>query len=178
VVPLPQVSIYASPNPLYLPDQATIGANVQNVDTLYWDLGDTVTRFTQIGNYPAFTSNYQDQGTYVIIAVGVNSLGCRTSDTLTLIVYRSMKIFIPNAFTPNGDQTNDFFEIFTDGVESYTMEIFDRWGTLIATLSTNQKWDGTVNGTPAPEGVYVVHVKARGYDGKTVERTASFTLIR
>jgi len=69
----------------------------------------------------------------------------------------SCDLFVPNAFSPNGDGINDFFHpIYLCPVNEYDLEIFDRWGEL--TFQTNdieQKWDGTYNGESCELDVYV-----------------------
>ncbi|MCB9081878.1 MAG: gliding motility-associated C-terminal domain-containing protein [Lewinellaceae bacterium] len=69
------------------------------------------------------------------------------------------QIYIPNAFSPNGDGRNDGFRPFP-GVEctfsSYDLKVFDRWGALVfAANNIDQEWDGEYKGEPAPASVYL-----------------------
>jgi gliding motility-associated-like protein len=70
------------------------------------------------------------------------------------------RIFIPNAFTPNGDGVNDFFKISIPEHEkgTFSLQIINRGGQLVHAKKeyTGQTWDGTQNGKPLPEGVYFV----------------------
>jgi len=70
-------------------------------------------------------------------------------------------VYIPNAFTPNGDGTNDKFIIKGNGIENYSIDIFDRWGTnIFSTTDINEGWDGTLNGKEKSEnGIYNYQIK-------------------
>ncbi|KAF5434997.1 C-terminal domain of CHU protein family protein [Candidatus Methanophagaceae archaeon] len=63
---------------------------------------------------------------------------------------------IPNVFTPNGDQVNDYFEVTTDGTTLYEFSVFTRTGTRIYhSLSPRILWDGrSIDGKELKEGIY------------------------
>lgn len=93
--------------------------------------------------------------TYAVIAF--DSLGCKNIDSVTIEVNSEDGVYIPSAFTPDGDGLNDLFRAARMG--SYTlleMNVFDRWGQLIYHHEGNDRtgWDGTVNGQPATMGTY------------------------
>ena len=89
------------------------------------------------------------------------------------------RLFAPNAFTPNGDGLNDFFELKGVYIADYNLLMFDRWGALIyESFSLNDHWDGTWRDKPCQEGVYVWVVHARGFDGTVIEKQGTATLIR
>ena len=89
------------------------------------------------------------------------------------------KIFMPNAFTPNGDGHNDFFEVKGAFFQTFYIEIFNRWGKKIFTSgAAEDAWDGTYNGRSAPEGVYVYHLRVETVEGDLIERTGSIVLVR
>jgi gliding motility-associated-like protein len=88
-------------------------------------------------------------------------------------------IYAPNAFTPNGDGTNDFFIVKGWFVAEYNVQIFDRWGKLIfESNSMDVSWDGRFGGQDCQEGVYVWVIRGRGYDDTILEFTGTATLIR
>ncbi len=72
-------------------------------------------------------------------------------------------LLIPNAFSPNGDALNETFQITgLEELESYRCEIYNRWGEMV--FSTTDKktfWDGTINGKPAPKGVYIYLIRGK-----------------
>lgn len=74
-----------------------------------------------------------------------NQYGCSDSAYRVIDVKPSFVIYVPNAFTPNGDGLNDGFQAKGVGIEKFEMQIYDRWGHLIfETDDINKVWDGTV----------------------------------
>ena len=72
----------------------------------------------------------------------------------------SCNVFVPNAFSPNGDGTNDFLEVFVDCDFEYRIKqfgVFDRWGGQVFYTMQGEdvKWDGTARGKALPVGMYV-----------------------
>ena len=93
-------------------------------------------------------------------------------------------IYIPNTFTPNADQRNDSFGVFSGCAFTYfRFQVFNRWGGLLFDGdSIEQHWDGRLEGQPSPVGVYVYKleyelVTDRG-DRKRGVETGDVTLIR
>lgn len=88
-------------------------------------------------------------------------------------------LFVPTAFTPNGDGLNDFFTSFGEFEKDFEMQIYDRWGKLIFASQTQYPgWNGEIDGSPVPEGVYVFRIKVTGFTGDVLERSGSVTLYR
>ena len=94
-------------------------------------------------------------------------------------------IFIPNAFTPNGDNRNDYFYIIGNGLQSVkSLRIFNRWGnkvferTFFNANTPNLGWDGTLRGQPQPPGTYTYVAEALCGDGSIIPLTGTVTLIR
>ncbi|MDH3648736.1 MAG: gliding motility-associated C-terminal domain-containing protein, partial [Saprospiraceae bacterium] len=89
-----------------------------------------------------------------------DSFGCVS--TYNVHIYVNAPVFVPNAFTPNGDGRNDHFEIFTEHVEIERLHIINRWGqTVFENVSNGFHWDGTINGSLAPPGVYIYSLTGR-----------------
>ena len=88
-----------------------------------------------------------------------------------------MNVYIPNAFSPNGDGINDSFGIRGEGAFAYTMQIFNRWGEKIfESTNPNEQWDGTYNSEPVQQGEYVYQLTAFGREYKG--QTGVITLVR
>lgn len=109
--------------------------------------------------------------------------GCYSEASITVFVEQreEYKIYIPNAFSPNSDGTNDIFQVFGYDIELLEMRIFNRWGAEVYTntnMSLSDGWDGTYNGSEATGGTYVYVANVRFTNG--VERTlrGSLVLIR
>lgn len=90
-------------------------------------------------------------------------------------------MFIPNSFTPNGDNLNEVFpgNAYNSGGSLYDFRIYNSWGQMIFKASEPaQQWDGTFKGQPAEEDVYVYLVKYIGCDGQVRIFRGTFTLLR
>jgi len=116
---------------------------------------------------------------YVVIAY--DSLGCKNIDTVHITVEGGDDIFVPSAFTPNGDGLNDIFRIARSG--NFTllqMDVYDRWGNLVFHHTTNDRngWDGTYNGSPAPMGTYYYTIYITDEFGNEKIKKGDVTLIR
>ena len=139
-------------------------------DSYVWSTGATSETITQF-----FTESQ-------IVSVTVDHLGCLASDSAYVNV--ACYLYMPNAFSPNGDNTNDFFHPVGQNIINYEMHIYDRWGRLIYNKSNvtpgaeNEGWDGKINGEHAEIGSYSFYVKGVLLDNFTVEETGSVTLIR
>jgi gliding motility-associated-like protein len=111
----------------------------------------------------------------------VDSNGCTASGDITINVNTQINIFIPNAFSPNGDGNNDYFQIFGNlsPVVYLEMSVFDRWGEKIYESQDPQfKWDGVYKGEPEPMGVYLYTMTASFEDGTHQDFKGSVTLVR
>ena len=106
--------------------------------------------------------------------------GCPTSASILIKVFKGPAIFIPSAFTPNGDGANDVLKIVAPGIRQLIyFRVFDRWGKeVFYTTALDATWDGTLNGKPLPVGVYVWMVQARDIQGGTLTEKGTLTLIR
>ena len=103
-------------------------------------------------------------------------------DTLpedTTTVGQSTLVF-PNAFSPNGDSTNEVFKAKSyQGITEFHAYIFNRWGQkLFEWTDPAEGWDGTSGGHDVKEGVYFVLVKAKGVDGKVYNIRKDVNLLR
>ncbi len=112
-----------------------------------------------VGNNTMFTINTSGQSQYYTVAVGYGSQGCAAFDSVRIDYCPCLDILdsIPNVFTPNGDNVNDFYEMKAlCYFEQFRIVIFNRWGKLMYESNNPYfKWDGrTDGGTECSEGVY------------------------
>ena len=85
----------------------------------------------------------------------------------------------PNAFTPNQDGINEVFTLNGIHVLTFNMQIYSRWGTLLyESNDITEGWDGTFEGTPVKEGVYVYIAKGVGFNGQPYLVRGTVTLLR
>ena len=107
---------------------------------------------------------------------------CTVTDSLVVHVNRSPRIYVPNAFSPNGDGNNDVFRVFIpNGIGVLTqLMIFDRWGELLWEKDNRQDgaWDGIYRGKPLPVGVYVYVAEVRLADDTVKQLKGSVTLVK
>jgi gliding motility-associated-like protein len=122
---------------------------------------------------------YLDTGVFYAKLVAMNSNGCTDTLIQRIIVGVDFTIYVPNAFTPNGDGINDYFNTPWIGVKDFHVMIFDRWGMLIyESRDPDFRWYGDLHDAPCQEGVYTYVIEARGYLSKTVKRAGTVTLYR
>jgi gliding motility-associated-like protein len=90
-----------------------------------------------------------------------------------------MNLFVPNAFSPNGDGKNDVFQVRGTYLAAFELKIFNRWGELLfESNSLQNSWDGTFKNKKCPVGVYYFQLKAKGLDGKKVEKAGNVSVLR
>ena len=110
-----------------------------------------------------------------------NIAGCADSAYVTVRVFKTNpQIFVPTAFTPNGDGRNDVFRPIAVGIDKFEyFRVFNRWGQLVfETKRTGMGWDGRIGGKEQGTGTYVWLVKGTDYLGKGVFAKGTVTLIR
>jgi len=108
--------------------------------------------------------------------------GCTAELTVNIVVERPM-VDVPNIFTPNGDDHNDFFDIVTEtrreSLEIADFKVFNRWGQLVYDNETpDTGWDGTLNDNPQPTEAYFYQIKVAYPDGETISFQGNVTLVR
>ena len=117
--------------------------------------------------------------TYVVS--GLDLSGCRTLDSVVIDLYYNGEIFIPSAFTPDGDGRNDVFRIGNLGynkVESFS--VVNRWGNLVFHEADggNKGWDGTYNNEPQDLGAYKYFILISKPDGSKQTFQGDVVLVR
>lgn len=138
---------------IHFTDQST------NATTWFWDFGDNSTSVVQ---HPVHT--YTSTGIFTVKLITTNAAGCIDSVIHEVRIDPEFAIYIPNAFTPDGDNLNDVFMPKGHEIYDFKMEIFDRWGELIfQSASLNHGWDGKANSGVeiAQQGVYVYKISLR-----------------
>jgi gliding motility-associated-like protein len=87
---------------------------------------------------------------------------------------------VPNAFTPNGDGSNDRFSFTSSGDvgEVLRFQVFNRWGQVVYDNESAEGWDGQKDGSPQPSDVYAYIIVIRALDGEEVTFQGDVTLIR
>jgi len=109
-----------------------------------------------------------------------NGFGCSLTDTIRLTYYKGPDIYLPNAFTPNGDGLNDILRPFAVGMKKLEyFRVFNRLGNIVFKTETFMAgWDGMVNGSLAPAGTYIYEVNGIDSNNKRVVKKGTIVLIR
>jgi gliding motility-associated-like protein len=110
-----------------------------------------------------------------------NELGCFDTTTVTIKAVSSCYIAVPGAFTPNNDGVNDFlYPLNAFKALNLQFRVFNRYGQQVfQAKEPDQKWDGTIRGTPQPAGTYVWTLSYTESDtGKQVSVKGSSVLVR
>lgn len=148
-------------------DERTYFVNTtEGGETYIWDFGDGDT--TSTWYHPVHI--FQSEGAFEVRLT--TEPGERCENTFTRTLHAGYGIFpvawfIPNAFTPNNDGTNDVLRIEGPGpCQSPVMSIHNKWGQLVWEGDADTGWDGSYGGMPAPEGVYAYIMRPRLGDAK------------
>ncbi|MCB0771532.1 MAG: gliding motility-associated C-terminal domain-containing protein [Flavobacteriales bacterium] len=127
---------------------------------------------------------FTEPGTYIVELL-VSSNGCTAVSTSTVVVTVPVEIpesslFVPNVFTPNGDQMNDVYALTAVNIASLNMRIFNRWGQLVNELDrVGEVWDGrSLSGSLVPDGTYFYTIEAKGLDGRSYDLKGHVTVLR
>lgn len=130
----------------------------------------------------AITVSPETTTTYTLQVVDANT--CSSVDKVTVVVEEICNdqnaIFIPNAFSPNGDGQNDFVQVHGSRcLHWFHFVIYNRWGEQVHESSNlSDQWDGTFRGTGLDMGVYTYFIKCEMDNGKKFTRMGNITLIR
>jgi gliding motility-associated-like protein len=111
---------------------------------------------------PAYQAPTQAGSTVDVCLDALSSFGCRNTVCETIVIRDLLLVFIPNTFTPDGDNINEIFIPVVNGLleDNYQMDIYNRWGKLIfSTTNQLEGWDGTYRGIDAQSSTYTVRVK-------------------
>jgi gliding motility-associated-like protein len=144
--------------------------------TYAWYFGDGGTSNTQNPSY-----SYSQSGTFIITLIVTNNAGCVDSIKQEVIIKDNFVIWVPNAFSPNGDGMNETFGPKGVGLDPDHFEfyVFDRWGEeLFRSTNVNLQWDGTFKGGKPKQDVYTLLIIIKGVDGLPYKYNGHVTLIK
>jgi gliding motility-associated-like protein len=106
--------------------------------------------------------------------------GCITFDTVLIKIFKGPEIYLPNAFTPNGDGFNDVLRGIPIGIKDFRyLKIYNRWGQeLYSTTDYRKGWNGEYKGQKQENGAYVVIASGIDFNGNAINKKGSVILIR
>lgn len=139
-----------------------------------WDLGNGE---SSTMNSP--TSTYSPWGWYEITLIAYNEIGCSDTITKPLYIKPEFYFYAPNAFTPDDGRFNNTYEVSVIGATTFEFQIFNRWGELIfATTDQYFKWNGTFNGQPILDDVFVYKAKITDREYIVYDYEGIITILR
>lgn len=130
-----------------------------------WDFGATQKPATSNAQNPGEVV-YPDGefGTYPATLIVTNANGCTDTITYDIVVQSEVLVYAPNAFTPDGDQYNEDWKVFIEGIDIYDFDLFiyNRWGEIVwESHDPDAAWDGKYGGKFVQDGTYVWIVRTK-----------------
>lgn len=121
---------------------------------------------------------YQDHN--YLSVTGKDENGCSGQADIHIEALPCCDIWMPNAFSPNGDGLNDVFKPEAKGHPTeYVMQIYNRWGaTVFTSYNIGKGWDGLINGQPAEVADYHYRITGKCVSGTPINRKGNCTLVR
>lgn len=145
-------------------------------DSIQWNTGATTPLITIDSSGSFFVRTVVD---------GCEQISVPTTIDFSVCNNDLCDVYVPNAFSPNGDNLNDRFTIyFPEAIctlETYSIQIFDRWGELVHESTELEGWDGNLNGQPMDPAVFVYLIEGTLNNGLTIlpfSATGSLHLLR
>ena len=118
-----------------------------------------------------------DSGSFYVFVIDENNCNDFSENAIVHTVRRT-EIYIPSAFTPNGDDHNELFVIRGNYIVSYSMKIYNRWGEqLFVSNSIYKYWDGTFENNKVKQGNYFYVVEVIGEDGNLFKKTGLIEVL-
>lgn len=179
---LPVAEFTSSPTPATLLDPTILFNDQSSSDVIYWNWsfgdGDTLAPGvpSPVHNYPGIAT-----GSYPVTLIVRNVDGCYDTVMHQIVIGPAFTFYIPNAFTPGGNGTNDYFFGSGIGIVKYDLLIFDRWGDMVFHgKELSAKWDGKANSGAnlAQTDVYIWKVEITDVLNKKHSYIGSVTLVR
>ncbi|MCD4772623.1 MAG: gliding motility-associated C-terminal domain-containing protein, partial [Bacteroidales bacterium] len=173
---LVDVIVYPSPSPAFAGQNTIITKDPLDLDAgsgfLYylWNTGDS-TQIITINNDGWYSVEIESQE------------GCFGEDSV-FVLFEPIRIFLPNAFTPNNNGLNDEFKVLTylENIEYFKMLIYNRWGALIfQSNDISHGWDGTFKGNLCTQGTYIYKIQyslSSSSSGQSETKMGTVVLVR
>jgi len=113
---------------------------------------------------------------YILTVTDTN--GCLSSDTVFVNIHYG-DVYVPSAFSPNGDNENDVLYVRGNLFKTFTLTIFDRWGKKVfESFDASKGWDGTCNGKKLDPAVFVYYLVATTVTDQPISKKGNISLIK
>ncbi len=177
---IPSLDVDADKYVIYEGEEVNLIAVAPSGSSYVWDPPGS------LNNHTVFNPVASPDETTVYEVVITDEFGCRNRDTIRIFVQEVICgdpfIFVPNAFTPNGDGINDHFMVmFPPGMVTHLyLAVYNRWGELVFETDdmTHIGWDGTFRGKKLGMDVFVYQMRAKCLGGLEYSEKGNVTLLR
>lgn len=165
-------------------DSAYLGQVIQFNATLNTNYAYQWIPTTNLSNAQIYNpTGVLDSGYQTYIVYVTDLLGCSNSDTVNVYIINvtciEPELFIPSAFSPNGDGENDVLYVKGTTIETMYFAVYDRWGQKVfESNAPSFGWDGSFKGKPLTPAVYDYYVKITCYDKATFSKKGNITLLK
>ena len=147
-----------------------------NAITGEWNINGLITPY-QVGFSPTY--DLGSSGTYTAQLIVFNEGMCSDTLAIEVCILDDTPVFVPDAFSPNGDGNNDMLFVRGPGIVDMSFLIYDRWGSKVfESQHPDNGWDGRARGEDMPSGIYIYVLVARLNDGEKLELKGDITLVR
>jgi gliding motility-associated-like protein len=178
VTPIAEIGVTNTELGVAYPETTITNLSI-NADSYSWNMGDNSVEynFFEPGNYtfPTYNNDF-----YLVSLIAYNNNGCVDYAEVLITYDNSLIMYVPNTFTPNGDENNQVFKpVLPSNVSDFKMKIYNRWGQLIfESFEFDLGWDGTFNGIPVQDGTYTWDIFVRTHDAYTYKKQGIVNVMR
>jgi gliding motility-associated-like protein len=180
-IPIADFDYGQQPISVLAPEVQFTNQSTPGLPHYYWNFGDIYGNDTSSLINPSHI--YTDAGTYSVTLTVATITGCSATVVKPIVINEDYALYVPNAFSPNGDGVNEIFKPVGEGFTNYKLYIFDRWGLMIFyTDDINKGWDGKILGKGSEEtvqqDVYVWKIQLKDYSKKDRNLHGTVTLLK
>lgn len=160
-------------------ETTVLHANPSETEVFLWSPSQTLSSATSLNP----VASPLQTTTYTFTVIDDQNPACRFDSTITIYVLDYIcadpSIFVPNAFTPNTDGSNDVLFLRGNMLKDIYFTIYNRWGEKVfETFDVNKGWDGQYKGRPCDPGVFDYYLKATCPNQEKIFTKGNITLIR
>lgn len=179
VLETPVAEIGISNIDLAVYDPETIITNLStNADSYRWNLGGSIDfDYFEPGNH-TFPAYVTDQ--FLVTMIAYNDNGCVDSTQMIVKFDNELIMYVPNTFTPNGDEFNQLFlPVFPSEPAIYSLKIYNRWAeTIFESSDINRGWDGTYDGILVQDGTYQWEINVTTFDAHVYRKFGHVNVLK
>ena len=176
VSPVGTVTSTANPTTITIGQTSQITTTTLPGYTYSWSPSETLDN----PNIPNPVASPKQTTTYNLTVTSPDGCVATRAVTITVNIPECAEpfIFLPNAFSPNGDGKNDVLYLRSNIVDRMSLIIYDRWGEKVfSSQSATATWDGLFKGSQLNPGIFIYHLKYT-CQGKARHKSGSFSLIK